>query len=106
MMKPTPRAWICCATVLSVLPLAGCAGVRLQSWDQTLHALSKSVQRDAKQECQKSVSATDYLACTRRVDKTFDQFRQEQQKQERSPIVIQPPVSAPADVSASAPSSK
>lgn len=102
LMQPIYRAWICRAAVLSSLLLAGCAGVRLQSLDQTLRALSSSVQNDAKQECQKSGGATEYLACTRQVDKTFDQFRQEQKKSDFSPMVIQPTVSASGDASASA----
>jgi hypothetical protein len=43
------------------------------------------------------------MACTERVNRTYDQFRQEQQKQKPPPIVIQRPASATPDASAPSP---
>lgn len=105
-MKPTLRTWMRCATILPICLLAACSGVRLQSLGQATQELSSSVQRDARQECQKSISTADYIACTGRVDRTYDQFRQDQQKQKPPPIVIQRPASTAPDASAPAPGSK
>ncbi len=105
--KPGLRTWRRCAAILPVcLPvclLAACGGVRLQSLGQATQELASSVQRDARQVCQRSISTTDYMACTGRVDKTYDQFRQEQQKQKPPPIVIQRPAPAGPDAAVPAP---
>lgn len=105
-MKPTLHTWLRSASVLSTCLLAACGGVRLQSLGQATQELTSSVQRDARQECQKSISTTDYMACTERVNKTYDQFRQSQQKQKPPSIVIQLPAPTAPDASAVAPSSK
>ena len=97
-MKPPILAGMRCATVLSCCLLVACSGVRLQSLSQASNALSSSVQRDARQECQKTISTADHMACTSRVDKSYEQFRQEQQKQKPPPIVIQRPTSTPPDL--------
>lgn len=97
-MKPPLRMGMCCATVLSCCLLAACSGVRLQSLSQATHELSGSVHRDARQECQKTINTADYMACIGRADKTYEQFRQEQQKQKPPPIVIQRPASIPPDL--------
>jgi hypothetical protein len=103
LMTPKLHTWMRFATLLPACLLAACGGVRLQSLSQATQELSSSVQRDARQDCQKSVSTTDYMACTRQVDRTFDQFRQEQQKQKPPPIVIQRPPPAAPDASAPSP---
>lgn len=102
-MTPKLHTWMRFATILPACLLAACGGVRLQSLGQATQELASSVQRDARQDCQKSVSTTDYMACTGRVDRTYDQFRQEQQKQKSPPIVIQRPAAAAPVVSAPAP---
>ena len=97
-MKPPILTGMLCATVLSCGLLVACSGVRLQSFSQATSELSSSVQRYARQECQKTISTADYMACTSRVDKSYEEFRQEQQKQKPPPIVIQRPASTPPDL--------
>jgi hypothetical protein len=99
-MKPTLHTWMRHAAILPACLLAACSGVGLQSPAQAIQELTSSVQRDARQDCRKSISTTDYMACTERVNRTYDQFRQEQQKQKPPPIVIQRPASATPDASA------
>lgn len=98
-MKFTLHIWVRCAAILPACFLAACGGVRLQSLDQATKELTSSLQRDARQECQKSSSTTDYMTCIRQVDKTYDQFRQEKERQKPAPVVIQRPTSAAADAS-------
>ena len=105
-MKPTPHTWMRCAAILPACLLAACGGVRLQSLDQATQELTRSVQRDARQDCQKSSSTTDYMTCIRQVDKTYDQFRQEQQKQKPATFVIQRPTLTAPDALAPASSPK
>ena len=95
--KPPLRIGMRCVTVSSCCLLAACSGVRLQSLSQATHELSSSVQRDARQECQKTISTAGYMTCVGRVDKTYEQFRQEQQKQKPPPIVIQRPAPTSSD---------
>lgn len=102
-MKPTLHTWMRCAAILPACLLAACSSVRLQSLGQATQELTSSVQRDARQDCQNSVSTTDYMACTGRVDRTYDQFRQDQQKQKPAPIVIPRPAPAAPEGSAPAP---
>jgi hypothetical protein len=99
LMTSMLHPWMRHAAILPACLLAACSGVQLQSPAQTIQELTDSLQRDARKDCQRYISVTDYMACTERVNKAYDLFRQEQKKQKPPPIVIERPTLAVPDAS-------
>lgn len=63
------------AAVLACMVTA-CGGVRLQTPEEFMNGISRSLQFDAREQCQQQRSSTEYLDCVRRTDRTYEEMRE------------------------------
>ena len=63
--------------------ISGCSNVRLQSSEQAVAALTNSAQAQARHSCEQNRDSRDYFDCVKRVNKSYDVFREERTLAER-----------------------
>lgn len=63
--------------------LSGCSGARLQTSQEAVAEMTRSAQAQARHSCEQNRDSRDYFDCVKRVDKSYDVFREERTLAER-----------------------